>query len=128
MLRAVFFVDSFIAGAFGLGLLVAPALVTGLYGAPLDAVGAFLGRLLGGFLVGDALILWQMRNHTGSAAGVAIARGHAVLDMCGLAVCAVATAQGLLNPLGWTLVVLFAAFGSVRLHAGFIARPAQAAA
>ena len=128
MLRYVFIVDTFIAAAFGVGLVVAPAFVTGIYGAPLDAVGAFLGRLLGGFALADALILWQLRNQTGSFAGLAIARGHGVLDVIGTAVCAAATATGLINPLGWMLVVLFAAFGSVRLYTGFVARTAPAPA
>jgi hypothetical protein len=129
MLRVLFMVDAVVAGAFGAALVIAPAFVTGLYGAPLDAVGGFLGRLLGGMLVGDALILWQLRNQATSSAGLAVARGHGVFDAIGCAVCAVATVQGLVNPMGWTLVALFAAFGSARLYSGFVAaRPAPAAA
>src|SRR5437899_13067022 len=100
LLRTLFVVDSFIAATFAVGLLIAPGFVTGIFGAPLDPVGTLLGRLLGAFLLGDALILWQAREMTGEPAGLLITRSHGTVDALGVAICAVATVKGLLNPAG----------------------------
>ncbi|HUJ28562.1 MAG TPA: hypothetical protein VLW85_21215 [Myxococcales bacterium] len=125
MLRWVFVVDAFVAGGFGVMLLAAPEFMMQFYGVQ---SGAFTTRLLGAFVLGQAPMLWFARDETATAAGLAIARGHGVIDGISAVLCVTAILSGAMNAQGWVVAILFGAFGSVRLYYGFVARPAVATA
>ena len=127
MHRLIFVVDTWVAGAFGLVLLLAPEVLFSLYGVHTDASGEFLARLLGAFVLGQAPLLWWMRDSVASTGGIAVTRAHGIIDACATALCALACLRGILNPGGWVVVALFALFGAGRIWYGFLARPALAA-
>jgi hypothetical protein len=129
VLRLVFVVDAFIAAIFGIALLAAPALLVGLYGIVLDTSATVaLARLFGAFVLGQAVMLWAARDQTQSAAGLAITRGHAVVDVTAVIVLTEATASHALNPMGWSMVALFVVLGAVRVYYSFSRPTASAAA
>jgi hypothetical protein len=124
MLRMIFVADTFVAGAFGLGLVFAPDLLFSLYGMHSDTTSEFLARLLGAFVLGQAPMLWWARDHVATPAGLAITRGHGIIDMVSTVLCTQACLRGIMNGQGWVVVVLFALFGSGRIYYGFIATTA----
>ena len=128
MLRMIFVVDTFIAGGFGLVLIFAPGLLFTLYGMQADPTSVHLARALGAFVLGQAVLLWPMRDHTATPAGIAITRAHGGIDAISTVLFTQACLSGVMNAQGWVVVVLFALFGSARLYYGFVARPALAAA
>jgi hypothetical protein len=127
MLRTVFVVDTFVAGAFGIVLVAAPELLMQLYGIQTDAGGIFIARLLGAFVLGQGPLLWWARDETATPAGLAITRGHGIIDTISTVVCTAAILRGTMNAGGWVVVALFVAFGSVRVYYGFIRQPSAAA-
>ncbi len=128
MLRTLFVVDTFVAGAFGVILLFAPGLLFTLYGLQYGASADIIARLLGAFVLGQAPLLWAMRDHTATPAGIAITRAHGTIDTVCTILSAQACLRGVMNGQGWVVVVLFALFGSARLYYGFFARPTLAPA
>ena len=128
MLRTLFVVDTFVAGAFGLILVFAPGLLFTLYGMRYDAQSDFLGRLLGAFVLGQAPLLWAMRDQTATPAGIAITRAHGTIDTISVVLCTQACLRGTMNGQGWVVAILFALFGAARLYYGFVAKPQLAAA
>lgn len=125
MLRWVFIVDAVVAGGFGVVLLAAPEWMMHFYGVQ---AGPFVARLLGAFVLGQSPMLWFARDETASPAGIAIARGHGIIDAISTAVCLSALWSGAMNAQGWVVAILFALFGSVRLYYGFVRSPAAAPA
>ena len=127
-LRLVFVTDAAIGAVFGVGLLVVPGVVMGLYGVHLDAGGIFTARLFGAFIFGLAVMLWAARDAVASPAGIAMTRGQGIADVIALLLSAAGCFQGLLNAMGWTLVALFACFAAARIWDGFLRQPAPAPA
>ncbi len=121
MLRMLFVVDTWVAAAFGVGLLLTPGLLFDLYGVHTDASGEFLARLVGAFILGQAPLLWAMRDQTATPAGLAITRAHGIIDTISTVLCAAACLRGLMNGAGWIAVALFALFGTGRVYYGFVA-------
>jgi hypothetical protein len=128
MLRTIFVVDTFVAGAFGLVLVFAPGVLFMLYGLQHDPSAEFLARLLGAFVLGQAPLLWAMRDQTATPAGIAITRAHGTIDLICTVLCVQACLRGVMNGQGWGVAVLFALFGTARIYFGFVARPAAVAA
>ena len=127
MHRMIFVVDTWVAGAFGAVLLLAPEVLFSLYGVHTDAAGEFLARLLGAFVLGQAPLLWWTRDQVTSPQGIAITRAHGIIDACSTVLCAFACVRHILNAQGWVVVALFALFGAGRIYFGFLARPVLAA-
>jgi hypothetical protein len=117
-------VDTWITGAFGVVLVFAPGLLFTLYGMQSDASGDFLARLLGAFVLGQAPLLWSMRDQTATPAGLAITRAHGIIDTISTVLCAAACLRGVMNAQGWVVVGLFALFGTGRVYYGYIAATA----
>jgi hypothetical protein len=124
MLRTLFIVDSFVATAYGLALLAAPDFMLHLYGL---GGTVFQTRLLGAFVLGQGPLLWFARDETATTAGIAITRGHGIIDAVSTVLCVTAILQGAMNAQGWVVAILFALFGSARLYYGFIRQPAVTA-
>src|SRR3954469_23799284 len=118
MLRTLFVVDTFVAGGFGIVLVFAPGLLFTLYGMHFEPTGELLARALGAFVLGQAPLLWAMRDHTATPAGSAITRVHATTDAISSVVFTQACLSGVMNAQGWVVVALFILFGSARLYYG----------
>src|SRR4051812_37674972 len=112
----IFLVDTWVAGAFGVALVLAPQVLFGLYGMQYDATGEFLGRALGAFVLGQAPLLWWTRDAVATPQGIAITRAHGLIDVICTVLFAAACMRGLMNAQGWVVVALFVLFGSGRIY------------
>ncbi len=126
MLRMIFVVDTFVAGAFGLALVFTPDLLFTLYGIHNDPTSEFLARALGAFVLGQAPLLWWARDHTTTPAGLAITRGHGIIDTVSTVLFTQACLRGLMNAQGWVVVALFVLFATGRIYYGYLAPTAPA--
>ncbi len=91
-------------------ILVAPEFLYSIFGTTLAAGGVFAAREYGASLFGNMLVTWFARNATASTARKAIILGLCVYDAIGFLVTLIATITGVLNPLGWLVVILYLFF------------------
>ena len=83
---ALMLLHAILALVFGIGFVLAPATVLGLYRVQTDAAGTFMARLWGAAAI-----------QVGNAAGLAV----------GFVIALFAQLGGLFNALGWSTVILF---------------------
>ena len=108
-LSTVMIANAVVALLFGLGDIFAPGPLLSFYGMTTDAAGILVSRLFGASLIGYALITWLARNVTGEAQQAltaALCGGFAV----GFVVSLIGQLSGVVNALGWSIVVLYALF------------------
>lgn len=117
-MRALLLVDGIAALGWGIAFLAVPALVMGLFGVHVDVVGAVLGRLLGGALLGYAGLMLATRNGDPKTLK-SMTRGQILFDLAGVAVTAHAAASGATNALMWGITGLFAILVIWRGYLGF---------
>ena len=97
---------------FGLGFVIVPATLAGIYGMKFDPVATLMARLFGGGFILEAIVLWYARNtDRDDAACQGILIGVVVSNAIGFIVCLLATLAGTWNALGWLSVGLFLVFG-----------------
>jgi len=92
---------------FGILLVLVPAILLSLYGVTLGPGGIFMARLYGASLVGNLMLSWFARNAVDSEARQAIVLDLFVYDAIGFVVALLAQLSGLMNPLGWSIVVIY---------------------
>jgi len=92
---------------FGILLVLVPAILLSLYGITLGPGGIFMARLYGASLVGNLMLSWFARNAADSEARQAIVLDLFVYDAIGFVVALLAQLSGLMNPLGWSIVVIY---------------------
>lgn len=94
---------------FGLAFVVAPKECMSLMAVDLDPNGALLARMVGACLAGIGLVCWLSRQaEAKSRAGVALAL--CLADALGFVIVLVGQLGGLMNGLGWIIVVLWGVF------------------
>lgn len=116
--------------AFGVALLVAPAVLLKLYALRTDPSGLLLARLLGIELIGAGVVAWAAREadpYPADSAPRAVVRAHAVSESIGAVVGGLAAVQGLGNPLFWSVVAIYAVFAAAFLWAVLALRGAPGA-
>lgn len=127
-LRVLLTANAVVGLAFGLGLLLVPALLLSLFGLRTDTTGLLLARLFGVELIGAGVIAWIAREAdpypTGSAPR-AVVLGHLVSETIGALAGATAATQGLGNPLFWSVVAIYAIFAAAFLWAALALRGLQ---
>jgi hypothetical protein len=94
----------------GVLILLVPGFVYSLFGTSLNPGGTFAAREYGASLIGNLMVTWFARNAVESESRRAIILGLCVYDAIGFVVSLLATISGLLNPLGWSVVVLYLFF------------------
>jgi hypothetical protein len=94
---------------FGIPMLIVPGLLMSLFGVTLDTGGALMARLYGASLLGNLMLTWFGRNVSASDARRAIAIHLLVYDAIGLVVALLATLAGVMNGLGWFVVLIYLA-------------------
>jgi hypothetical protein len=106
---------------YAIGNLLVPAWVHELHGLTSSPSASLVSRFLGSALLGLGVIVWMARHCVDSDALSAIMRGGLVVAAAGFIVSVHATTAGLMNSMGWVLVVVqgllalgFVFFGSVR--------------
>jgi uncharacterized membrane protein len=102
---------------FGVTLLLAPGVLLSLLGAELNDGGTFTAREYGAALIGTLLLTWFAKDVKAADARGAILLDLLVYDAIGVVVTFLVVLSGVLNTLGWAIVVvyLFFAVGSAYL-------------
>lgn len=97
---------------FGIGFVVIPGVLAGIYGMTFDPVATLMARLFGGGFIFEAIVLWMARNtDRDDAACKGIMTGVVISNAIGFVVCLLATLAGTWNSVGWLSVALFLVFG-----------------
>jgi len=112
--RTLLIIKAAVCLVFGVVLLLAPAWLFQLLGASLDASGTFPAREYGAALIGTLLLTWFAKSVSASDARGAILLDLFVYDAIGVIITLFVVLSGVLNGLGWGIVVvyLFFAVGS----------------
>ena len=97
---------------FGVGFVLIPDILAGIYGMTFDPAATLMARLFGGGFILEAIILWFARNtDRDDVACQGIMIGVVVSNLIGFIVCLLATLAGTWNAVGWLSVALYLVFG-----------------
>ena len=96
--------------AFGILMLAIPDHLLSIFGATLSDGGMFTAREYGAALFGNLFLCWFARNAGESDARKAIIIALFVYDLVGFVVTAITVIAGILNPLGWFIVLVYLFF------------------
>lgn len=123
--RTLLVIKALVCLVFGVFLLAAPATLVGLLGGTLGPAGMFTAREYGAALIGTLLLTWLARGVAAPDARRAILLDLLVYDAIGVIITLMVVLSGVLNALGWGIVVVYGFFavGSVYVLAGERARP-----
>ena len=112
--RTLLVIKAAVCLVFGLFLLLAPAMLLDLLGTPLNDGGTFTAREYGAAIIGTLMLTWFAKNAKAADARGAILLDHFIYDLIGMIVTSSVVISGVLNVLGWSIVVvyLFFAVGS----------------
>ena len=115
--RTLLIIKAVVCLVFGVTLLLAPGLLLRLLGAVLNDGGTFTAREYGAALIGTLLLTWFAKDVKAVDARGAILLDLLVYDAIGVVVTFLVVLSGVLNTLGWAIVVvyLFFAVGSAYL-------------
>ncbi len=106
-LKTLFVYNAVITFPFGVGLVLWPAFILNLYGVELSPGGSFVAQLLGSALIFVALLCWFTRNSEDSEARRAIVLASFLESTLGCIIVLIAKLSGVINILGWLIVVLY---------------------
>lgn len=109
-MKTLFTINAVVAGLIGLGFLLLPGQVTGLYGL-VEPGAAVMARFFGASLLGYALIYWLLRESAPSLARRGVMIASAFVEYLGTLVVVLLIISGDLNAFGWPTALLFLAFG-----------------
>jgi len=109
-LKTLMIIKAVICITFGCLLLLVPGFTYSLFGASLNDAGVFAAREYGAALIGTLLLTWYARSAAESQARRAIILDLFIYDAIGVVITIIATLSGVLNWLGWAVVVLYLFF------------------
>lgn len=92
---------------YGLGLLLIPAQLFTFYGVVQSAEATLMGRLFSSALLGLGLVAWFARGIDASATRKAVVPSFLIGALVGLIVSAHGVYSGLINSLGWSVVIIY---------------------
>jgi hypothetical protein len=95
---------------FGAFLLAAPGVLFRLLGGTLNAAGMFAAREYGAAMIGTLLLTWLAKDVGAPGARRAILLDLLVYDGIGVIITVAAILSGILNVLGWGVVVVYLVF------------------
>ena len=102
---------------FGLLLLLVPVALLSLLGAELGSAGTFTAREYGAALIGALFLMWFAKDTQAADARRAILLYLLVYDAIGVGITVPAVLSGVLNWLGWGIVLVYVFFA---LGAGYV--------
>lgn len=106
--RTLLIIKAAVCLVFGVYLLLAPASLLGLLGAPLSGAGLFTAREYGAAMIGTLFLAWFARGVQARDARVAILVDLLVYDAIGVVITLAVVVAGVLNTLGWGIVAVYA--------------------
>ncbi len=105
--KTLMIIKAVVCLTFGFLLLVFPGFLLKLMGAELGPGGLFSARLYGASLAGTLLLSWFSKDSGKSSARRAIILDLFIYDGIGLIITLYAVLSGVLNWLGWGIVVVY---------------------
>jgi hypothetical protein len=96
--------------AFGILLLAIPDKLISIFGAALSDGGMFTAREYGASLFGNMFLCWFAKNAVESDARRAIILALFVYDLIAFVMTSITVVSGVLNPLGWSIVIIYLFF------------------
>jgi hypothetical protein len=108
--RTLLVIKAAVCLVFGACLLLAPASLLGLLGASLSGAGLFTAREYGAAMIGTLLLGWFAKDVQARDARGAILLDLLVYDGIGVIVTLAVVLTGVLNALGWGIVVVYGFF------------------
>ncbi|MGA8864303.1 MAG: hypothetical protein WBM09_11900 [Gallionella sp.] len=106
-LKSVLVFNAVAALVFGIGFVLIPAKVGGLYGITQTPDVTFVGQLFGVELVGIGLICWLIRNIADPGFQRAIIISLLISDIVGAIVSVLGITSGVMNAVGWSSVAIY---------------------
>jgi len=111
-LKNAFLLNCLISGVFGLALLIVPAELMRQYGIHLmPKAGIYIARLLGASLIGIALVSWFASARATGDLRTNMALSFFIVDALGFIVSLMAMVDGVMNQLGWSVVIMYLGLG-----------------
>jgi hypothetical protein len=108
--KTLMVIKAIVCLALGVPILLLPNFTYSIFGVTLGSGGAIAAQEYGASLLGALMITWFARQAQPSDTRRAIALGYCVYDAIGAVVCLIATLAGVLNFLGWAIVLLYLFF------------------
>ena len=108
--RTLLITKAIVCLVFGFFLLLAPTVLFNLLGTELNNGGTFAAREYGAALIGTLLLTWFGKNVNAADARGAILIDLFIYDLIGLIITSAAVIAGVLNVLGWSIVVVYLFF------------------
>ena len=96
-------------GIFSLGWMFLPSQLFSIYGTTTDETGTFLARFFGGSIIGYVLAAWSVRDASAEAQNPVILALF-VSYAAGFVLSLVGQFSGIIQTLGWVIVVVFGLF------------------
>jgi len=99
-----------VSAAFGLGFVLMPGQLLPIYGVEAEAALRLIGQFFGAALLSLAILAWLARNLSDSEAQRAIVLALFVGETLGFIMALIGQLNGILNALGWSVVVVYLFF------------------
>lgn len=109
-LKTLMLIKAVVCLGFGIALLFFPNPLYGLFGATLGAAGLFAVREYAASLFGNFALTWYARDAEHSKARRAIILDLFIYDAIGVVITVINLLNGVLNPLGWLVFVVYLFF------------------
>lgn len=109
-LKTLMIIKAVVCLTLGVILLLVPNFLYSFFDASLNDAGVFAAREYGAALIGTFLLTWYARNAAESQSRRAIILNLFIYDAIGVVITLIATLTGVLNWLGWAVVVLYLFF------------------
>jgi hypothetical protein len=108
-ISSFFMLKAIVCFVFGIGSAVIPTTMWPIYGITLDPNGILMARFCGACLIGIGLILWLAKNSDWNALK-GITLSLCVADLIGFIVALGGQLAGIMNSLGWIVVIIWLFF------------------
>jgi uncharacterized membrane protein len=99
-----------VSAAFGLGFVLMPGQLLPIYGVDPDSALRLIGQFFGAALLSLAILAWLVRNLSDSETRRAIVLALFVGETIGFIMALIGQLNGILNVLGWSVVVVYLVF------------------
>jgi len=124
--KQLFIADGILGLVLGIGFVILPGLALSMLGIqPRDQERQLVVSFLGASLIANGGFQVLARDLADGPAGLAFMRANLVFDLVGILLSLIGIFTGIINGLGWGLVLLFAALAAAHLWWGFL-RPVGA--
>jgi hypothetical protein len=105
---------------FGVGFVLAPALVLSVYGVDADLSFRYIGQLLGAALISLGVLSWSVRSAGDSDVRKAVLSSLLVGEVIGFVLAVIGQITGAMNVLGWSVVFVYLLFSAGLAYFRFV--------